>query len=124
MDDPDAPGGTWVHWIIFNLPPTPNGLPEGLPKTPQLSNGATQGSNSWGKTGYGGPCPPDGEEHSYRIFVYSLDAVLDLQPGATVEELQAALQGHVLAQGKLASKYKRTSDDDSGGDEGGGSGGY
>ena len=125
MEGPNGSGGTWVHWILFNLPPTPRGLPENRPTTLELSNGADQGTNSWGKIGYGGPCPPKGQVHTYQFTVYALDSALTLPAGATFDQLQSALQGGVLAQGALTGTYAgiyiRTSDDE--GDSGGGGGG-
>jgi len=118
MDDPDAAGGTWVHWVLFNLSPTPNNLPEDRPRTAQLSNGATQGNNSWGNIGYGGPCPPDSEQHNYRFTVYALDSALTLPAGANFDQVQDAWQGHIVAQGTLTGTYIKTEDDD--GDDGGG----
>lgn len=118
MDDPDAAGGTWVHWVLFNLPSTTNSLPEDQTQTAQLSNGATQGNNSWGNVGYGGPCRPDSEQHNYRFTVYALDSTLTLPAGANFDQVQDALQGHIVAQGTLTGTYIKTEDDD--GDDGGG----
>src|SRR5215831_16591109 len=77
-DDPDAPRGTWVHWVVFNLPPAKTVLPEGVPTTGKLASGAVQGKNDFGKLGYGGPSPPKGKPHRYFFKIYALDAVLDL----------------------------------------------
>jgi len=105
-DDPDAPVGTWVHWVAFNLPPDLTGLPEGVPaeKTPKA--GGVQGTNSWRRIGYGGPCPPSGT-HRYFFKLYALDNVLSLASNATAKDVQAALQGHVLAEAQLMGRYKR-----------------
>ncbi len=107
MDDPDAPGGTWVHWVLFNVPGDMPGLPEDQPTTPELPSGGVQGRNSWGNTGYGGPCPPEGRAHTYRFFLYAVDGALDLPAGATKQELLAALEGHILAESVLTGTYQR-----------------
>ena len=81
MDDPDAPMGTWVHWVLYDLPPDATGLPEDVAKTQTISNGAKQGMNTWPRLGYGGPCPPPGKPHRYFFKLYALDAMLNLKPG-------------------------------------------
>ncbi len=106
MDDPDAPRGTWVHWVLFHIPPDTKDLTERVSASPSLSNGARQGMNSWSRLGYGGPCPPRGT-HRYYFKVYALDAVLDLQSGATNAQLLPAMRGHVIAEGQLMGKYAR-----------------
>lgn len=106
MDDPDAPMGTFVHWVIFNLPPSSTGLAEAAPTSPQLSDGGTQGANSAGRTGYTGPCPPSGT-HRYFFKLYALDATLGLSSGATKEQLIKAMEGHVLAQGELMGTFSK-----------------
>lgn len=105
-DDPDAPAGTWVHWVIFNIPPGENGLPEGVPSKEVLPNGAGQGINDSHKIGYDAPCPPSGT-HRYYFKVYALDQTLNLQAGATKKALLTAMNGHILGQGQLTGKYKR-----------------
>ena len=105
-DDPDAPMGTWVHWVIYDLPPNTAKLPEGVPKQEQAASGA-QGKNSSGKIGYGGPCPPPGKPHRYFFKLYALDSKLSLKPGARKPEVEAAMKGHVLAQAELMGKYGR-----------------
>lgn len=105
-DDPDAPVGTWVHWVIYNLPPTLNGLPEEVAKTP-TAEGGVQGINDFRKTGYGGPCPPRGKPHRYFFKLYALDTLLSLQAGATKAEVEKAMRGHILAQGQLMGTYSR-----------------
>jgi Raf kinase inhibitor-like YbhB/YbcL family protein len=106
-DDPDAPRGTWVHWVLFNLPADVRELGEGVPTTDVLINGAKQGKNDFGKTGYGGPAPPAGKPHRYFFKLYALDITLDLPAGATKEKLVAAMNGHILAEGQLMGKYGR-----------------
>jgi Raf kinase inhibitor-like YbhB/YbcL family protein len=106
-DDPDAPMGTWVHWVIYDLPPAAAGLPEGVAKSPELAGGAKQGVNDYKKTGYGGPCPPPGRPHRYFFKLYALDTLTGLKSGATKKELLAAMEGHVLAQGQLMGTYQR-----------------
>ncbi len=105
-DDPDAPAGTWVHWVIFNIPADVKGLTENVPHAPTLDNGARQGVDDSGNNGYGGPCPPSGA-HRYYFKVYALDSMLDLKPGIRKKELLKAMEGHILAQGKLMGTYKR-----------------
>ncbi len=105
-DDPDAPLGTWVHWVLFNLPPSLGGLPEGVPaqKTPEV--GGMHGMNSWRRIGYGGPCPPSGT-HRYYFRLYALDTLLNLDSNATAKDVQAAMQGHVLGMAQLMGRYSR-----------------
>ena len=105
-DDPDAPMGTWVHWVLFNLPPDVSSLPENLPPQELLENGAKQGKNDFGNLGYGGPCPPGGE-HRYYFKVYALDREIDLPAGASKSDLTEAIGGHFLSEGRLMGKYKR-----------------
>jgi Raf kinase inhibitor-like YbhB/YbcL family protein len=106
-DDPDAPAGTWTHWILWNLPPQATLLPEGVPPSETLANGARQGRNNFQRLGYGGPCPPPGKAHRYFFRLYALDARLDQKPGAVRSELEAAMQGHVLAQSEWMGRYAR-----------------
>ncbi len=107
MDDPDAPVGTWVHWVLYDLPATTRELPENAPKQEELSSGARQGRNDFRRVGYGGPCPPPGPAHRYFFKLYALDAKLNLKPGAAKAEVEKAMQGHILAQGELIGRYKR-----------------
>ena len=107
MDDPDAPGGTWVHWLLYNLPASVHELPEALPKKKELSSGAQQGLNDFRKNGYGGPCPPPGPAHRYSFRLYALDCMSKLEPGATKSELEKAVQGHILGQTELMCRYGR-----------------
>ncbi len=106
-DDPDAPMGTWVHWVIYNVPPTLTGLPEAVDRSQFVLNGAKQGLNDFRHLGYGGPCPPSGKPHRYFFKLYALDAELPLSPGATNSQLEKAMQGHVLAQAELMGTYQR-----------------
>ncbi len=99
-DDPDAPVGTWDHWIVFNIPPTTKKIEKG--EEPE----GVGGKNSWGRTGYGGPCPPSGV-HRYFFKLYALDIELGLKEGATKKEIEAAMKGHILAQAELIGKYRR-----------------
>ncbi len=107
VDDPDAPAGTWVHWVIYDLPASVNELPEALPKKDQFPNGARQGRNDFGKIGYNGPCPPRGSAHRYFFKLYALDSKTGLRPGATKSDLERAIKGHVLAQAELIGKFQR-----------------
>ncbi len=107
MDDPDAPGGTWVHWALYDLAANTRELPEGVAKQEQLSSGARQGRNDFGKIGYGGPCPPPGKPHRYFFKLYALDAKLGLKAGATKADVERAMKGHILAQAELIGKYGR-----------------
>jgi len=106
-DDPDAPVGTWVHWVIYDLPPSANALAEDTPKSGSLPDGTKQGVNDFKNIGYGGPCPPPGKAHRYFFKIYALDAMLALKAGATKKELLKAMEGHVLAQGQLMGTYQR-----------------
>jgi Raf kinase inhibitor-like YbhB/YbcL family protein len=110
VDDPDAPDPkapkmTWVHWVLYNLPPSSQGLPEAVAPA-SLPPGTRQGTNDWKRTGYGGPCPPIGR-HRYFHKLYALDTVLpDLGP-ATKAELEVAMKGHVVAQAELMGTYQK-----------------
>ncbi len=107
VEDPDAPRGTFVHWIIYDIPPDLPGLPEGVPRQRELENGALQGINDFGVIGYRGPCPPPGKPHRYFFILRALDTVLHLDPGTTRAELEEALKGHVLGETKLMGTYGR-----------------
>ncbi|MFI5398578.1 MAG: YbhB/YbcL family Raf kinase inhibitor-like protein [Candidatus Binatia bacterium] len=106
-DDPDAPVGTWVHWVVYDLPANTSKLPEGVPTTDTLSGGGKQGINDFRKTGYGGPCPPPGKPHRYFFKLYALDAPTNLKPRATKADVLRATEGHVLAQVELMGTYER-----------------
>jgi Raf kinase inhibitor-like YbhB/YbcL family protein len=101
MDDPDAPSGTWVHWVLYNLAPDTTSLEQG-----QTGLG-TDGKNDFGRTGYGGPCPPRGSTHRYFIKLYALDTRLDLKPDVSKAQVEIAMRGHILAQGQLMGRYGR-----------------
>lgn len=106
-DDPDAPGGTWVHWVIYDLPANVQKLAEGIATTETLANGARQGVNDFRKVGYGGPCPPPGPAHRYFFKLYALDAPTNLKPRATKQQLLNAIKGHILGEAQLMGRYKR-----------------
>jgi Raf kinase inhibitor-like YbhB/YbcL family protein len=106
MDDPDAPSGMFVHWVLYNLPAQTRSLPEGTPADATLSNGGRNGVNGARRSGYTGPCPPSGTHH-YHFKLYALDTTLTLNPGATKEQLLTAMNGHVLGQGELVGTYQR-----------------
>lgn len=105
-DDPDAPGKTWVHWVVYNIPTNVNELPENYPPSEKADNGIMQGKNDFKKIGYGGPCPPSGT-HRYYFKLYALSKTLDLKPGATKQELLDAMEGKVVAETSFMGKYSR-----------------
>jgi len=105
-DDPDAPVGTWVHWVLYNLPAKARALPEAIPPDAELPDGSRHGENSWRRTDYGGPCPPGGT-HRYFFKLYALDTMLDLAAGASKEQLLQAMEGHILAQTEVVGVYTR-----------------
>lgn len=110
-DDPDAPPGTWVHWVLYDLPTSLKGLEEGVPKKESLPNGAKHGL-CWGvdqfdRTGYYGPCPPPGSYHRYYFKLYALDRAIGIPPGATKPQVLEAMEGHILAQAELMGRFKR-----------------
>lgn len=107
-DDPDAPMGTWVHWVVYNLPAESTGLDEGIPKTERLPNGALQGMTDFRRVGYGGPCPPSGSPHRYFFKLYAVDTVFNLPPRVTKTDLLVAMNGHILAQAELVGLYERS----------------
>jgi Raf kinase inhibitor-like YbhB/YbcL family protein len=107
MDDPDAPHGVFVHWLIWNIPAGENALTDGIGIAAERSSGGSQGRNGFANLGYGGPCPPSGT-HRYFFYLYALDTVLDLAPGATREELERAMQGHIVAEAETMCRYTRT----------------
>ncbi len=105
-EDPDAPRGTWTHWLLYRIPPDVRALPEWVPTRPELDDGSRQGTNDFGAVGYGGPCPPSGT-HRYVFTLYALDAVPDLPPGASKADFDAAIEGHVLDAGRLTGTGTR-----------------
>lgn len=106
-DDPDAPMGTWVHWVIYDIAPTISELPEGIPPSEVTEGGAKQGVNDFRRTGYGGPCPPAGSPHRYFFTLYALDIEPGLPAGASKADLLRVIEGHVLAEGRLMGRYQR-----------------
>lgn len=106
VDDPDAPRRTFVHWVLYDIPPTVRQLPEQITTAKTLPSGGMQGKNDFGKFGYGGPCPPSGT-HRYFFKLYALDKNLGWQPGATKEQILQAIKGHVLATAELIGHYQR-----------------
>lgn len=107
VDDPDAPVGTWVHWVLYDLPADARELAEGVAKQEQLPDGARQGRNDFRKIGYGGPCPPPGKPHRYFFKLYALGAKLNLKSPATKADVERAMQGHILSQAELVGRYGR-----------------
>jgi Raf kinase inhibitor-like YbhB/YbcL family protein len=107
VTDPDAPSGTFTHWVLYNLPANSNGLPANVSKQDQLSDGSRQGRNDFGKIGYGGPCGPHGSTHRYFFDLFALDTKLDLPAGATRAQVEDAINTHVLARSKLMARYTR-----------------
>ena len=112
VDDPDAPDPaaprmTWVHWVVYNLPATARRLNEATPGNDEMSGGGRQGMNDFPMSGYAGPCPPPGKYHRYFFRLYALDTVLNLKGGATRQEVDAAMKGHVLAQAEVMGRFRR-----------------
>ncbi len=106
-DDPDAPAGIWVHWVMYNIPATTTELPEGVPASDAVLGSARQGVNDFRRIGYGGPCPPRGNPHRYYFKLYALDTELSLKSKATKKDVVNAMQGRVLAEGQLMGTYRR-----------------
>ena len=107
VDDPDAPRGTFTHWVLYDLPPKTQKLAEAVRSVDELPGGGKQGRNDFGNIGYGGPCPPPGRPHRYFFRLYALDTMLDLKPGASRKEVEQKMQGHILAQAELMGKFAR-----------------
>lgn len=105
VDDPDAPGGTWVHWVLYNMPADNIGFVENLPATAELKSGGFQGTNDFKQIGYGGPCPPSGT-HRYFFKIYALDGELSLKAGATKADVEQAMSGHIVGQAQLMGTYR------------------
>jgi Raf kinase inhibitor-like YbhB/YbcL family protein len=106
-DDPDAPAGTWVHWVLYNVPATVKELPEGVKKEEKLPDSTLQGRNDFRKIGYGGPCPPPGKPHRYFFKLYALDTKLNLKAGASKADVERAMKGHILGEAELIGQYGR-----------------
>lgn len=107
VDDPDAPVGLWVHWVVYDLPAGTAGLSQNQPRTATLAGGARQGRNSWSRLGWNGPSPPPGPPHRYFFKLYALDGQLGLEPGASAAKVEAAMKGRVLAEAGLMGTYGR-----------------
>jgi Raf kinase inhibitor-like YbhB/YbcL family protein len=107
FEDPDAPAGTWVHWVLYNLAPTVQSLDEDVPADEIVEGVGTHGTNGWRRIGYGGPCPPQGAAHRYFFKVYALDTLLDLKAGVSKRDVEKAMAGHILATGQLMGRYGR-----------------
>jgi len=105
-EDPDAPSGVWTHWVMFNVPVGLGSLAENVPPSGEMAGGGRQGRNDFGRTGYGGPCPPNGT-HRYFFKLYALDALVSVEAGAKKDQLLKAMEGHVLGEGELMGKYER-----------------
>ena len=106
-DDPDAPAGTWTHWLIWNIPASTHELQEGLPKTAQLADGSRQGRNDFRKVGYNGPCPPPGRPHRYYFKLFALGAPLEVKPGEARDEVESAIKQHTLERAEVMGRYGR-----------------
>jgi Raf kinase inhibitor-like YbhB/YbcL family protein len=106
-DDPDAPGGTWVHWVLYGMPPSARGIPESVPPRDEVAGIGRQGLNDFKRVGYGGPCPPRGPAHRYFFKLYAVDREVALSPGKTKAEVLDSIQGHVLGQAELMGRYQR-----------------
>jgi Raf kinase inhibitor-like YbhB/YbcL family protein len=107
LEDPDAPSGTFFHWVIWNIPASEKGLAENIPQHDSLPNGTRQGTNGANKIGYTGPCPPAGNAHRYYFRLYALDTNLNLSSDATHDKLISAMEGHILGEGEIMGKYHR-----------------
>ena len=107
LRDVDAPGGTFIHWLVYNIPGFASGVPEGLPRQEKLSDGSIQGMNDYHVTGYNGPKPPPGTTHKYHFELYALDAMLPVEVGVTAPRLLELMNGHIIATAKLMGTYRR-----------------
>lgn len=110
FEDVDSVEGVWSHWVVFNVPPAGSALPEAVPPSKSLSEGGAQGRNDFDDYGYGGPCPSDGKTHRYIVRLSALDTELDLEPGATREDVLNRMEGHVLEKSELMGRYRRLAD--------------
>jgi Raf kinase inhibitor-like YbhB/YbcL family protein len=107
LSDPDAPSGTWIHWLVYDLPANARHLPEGLPKNGDIEGGGRQGTNSFQDVGYGGPCPPPGDAHHYHFTLYALNIRIGLEAAASRAQVDRAMQGHIIGKADLVGLYKR-----------------
>ena len=107
VDDPDAPGGTFVHWVAYNIPASRTSLPAGIPDSAEIPDGGKQGMNSFGHLGYNGPCPPPGKTHHYRFHLYALDSALNVGDKADAAAIQSAIKGHVVSEAELTGTFQR-----------------
>lgn len=108
VDDPDAPGKVFTHWVLFNLPAQVTGLEEGISAVELLKKGASQGKNDFGLLGYGGPCPPPGKPHRYRFHLYALNTMLDMPSGVSKSAVLSAIKGKILGEAEITGLYGRT----------------
>ncbi len=106
-DDPDAPGGDFVHWVVFNIPPESNGLPEAVTVSDIQNIGAISGVTHYGRSGYGGPCPPRGSTHHYHFKLYGLDIILEEEENMTKYNLLKKMEGHIIAKGEIVGLFER-----------------
>jgi Raf kinase inhibitor-like YbhB/YbcL family protein len=106
VDDPDAPAGAWVHWVLYDLPGDARALAEGVPQEGELASGARQGRNDFGRIGYNGPCPPRGATHRYFFNLYALDSRMNLSPGASKGDLERAMKNHAVAQAETIGRFQ------------------
>src|ERR1700735_2243823 len=107
VQDSDAPGGTFIHWVAYNIPAQTTSLPAGVPKKAEINGGGENGINSFGNVGYNGPCPPPGKIHHYHFLLYALDSTLNLGDKADAAAVEAAMKGHVLATAELIGTFER-----------------
>lgn len=107
VEDPDAPGGTFIHWVAYNIPASVNSLPASVPQSAEISGGGKNGINSFDHVGYNGPCPPPGKTHHYHFRLYALDSAISPGAKADAQAVQSAMKGHVLATGELVGTFQR-----------------
>ena len=107
VDDPDAPGGTFIHWVAYNIPARVTSLPEGVPQSTEIAGGGTNGINGFDHVGYNGPCPPPGKLHHYHFRMYALDSMIDPGDKADADAVQSAMKGHVIASAELVGTFQR-----------------
>ncbi len=107
VEDPDAPGGTFTHWVAYNIPATRTSLPAGVPQDAEIPGGGKNGMNSFGHLGYNGPCPPPGKTHHYRFHLFALDSALSVVEKAEAATIESAIKGHVAADAELTGTFER-----------------